>query len=67
MTKLSPTKLAPCVCGNMPSVPSREWSWANWHVMCTICTNQVKHRSVRGARKLWNAAMLGLSMEEKEK
>lgn len=68
MTKLSSTKLSPCACGYGEARYSFFESayYANKHkVECRRCPNAIAAGTRSTAEKMWNAAMLGLSMEEK--
>ena len=67
MTKLSSTKLSPCVCGKEPYGPVDTGLSSRLFIRCERCGYMVGDYSKGAARKLWNAAMLGLSMEGKEK
>ena len=65
MTKLSSTKLSPCVCGGEPLT---NLSYARTATIeCDKCFRLIGAINRRQAARMWNAAMRGLSMEGKEK
>ena len=65
--KLSSTKLSPCMCGRTPYGPVDIGLSKRLFLRCEPCGYMTGDYSKGAARKLWNAAMLGLSMEDKEK
>ena len=67
MTKLSSTKLSPCVCGGKPYGPVDIGVSNRLFIRCEPCGYMVGGYGKGAARNLWNAAMRGLSMEGKEK
>ena len=67
MTKLSSTKLVSCVCGKPAHGITCQPFFGKYSIECCFCGYGVRHNTKGGVRKLWNAAMLGLSMEGEEK
>ena len=63
MTKLSSTKLSPCVCGGKPYGPVDIGVSNRLFIRCEPCGYMVGGYSKVSARNLWNAAMRNLSID----